>query len=53
MITDWFSSSAHANLLFVQRLLIVHSEAGLFLYKELRFCCLFLGYVDLQHLAAN
>ena len=46
-------SSTLAVQLFVQRTLIIHSEAGPFLYTELRFFCLFLGYVDLQHLIVN
>ena len=49
MTTGWSRSSTHVNLLFVQRLLIIHSKAKLFLYKEFRFSCLFVGYVDLQH----
>ena len=47
------SSSTLANLLFVQKTLIIRSEARPFLYKEFRFFYLSLGYVDLQHLAAH
>ena len=47
------SSSTLVDLLFAQTTLIIHSGAGPFLYTELRFFCLFLGYVDLQHLIVN
>ena len=47
------SSSTLVDLLFAQTTLIIHSGAGPFLYTEFRFFCLFVGYVDLQHLIVN
>ena len=53
MIKYWFSSFGPVVLQFVPRTVIVHSEARLFLCKELHSFYLSLGCVNWQHPVAH